>query len=70
MSLLKSHSKWCKTILCCQGLTGSTSQEEPDHIIMVLLGCHVQGGEPILGLDIDGGAVGQQDLDHLKLSRQ
>ena len=32
------------------------------------LRCHVERGEPILGLDIDAGAVSHEDLDHLALA--
>ena len=33
------------------------------------LRCHVERGEPILGLDIDAGAVSHEDLDHLALDQ-
>ena len=38
-------------------------------VVGCYLRCHVERGEPILGLDIDAGAVSHEDLDHLALDQ-
>ena len=39
------------TDLCSDALAGAVVQEVLDHLHVVLLGCHVQGGEAILERD-------------------
>ena len=70
MPLLLRHSKRREPVLGGQGLTGARGQQEPHHVIIVLLGGEVERGEPILGLHIDTRVVSEEDLDHLELAGQ
>ena len=42
----------------------------PDDRVVVLLSGHVERGEPILGLDVHAGRVGDQDLHHLRTTNE
>ena len=70
------NQRWCiketlgesTTNLCGQALISAVGQQETDDAVVILLGRHVERSEPILRLDIDGGALEHQDLDNFFLS--
>ena len=70
MALLQGNSKRSEAILGCQGLAGTRGEKEPNHLVVVLLGGHVERGEPVLRLHVDTGAVVHPDLDNVLLTSQ
>ncbi len=54
--------------LSSDALVGARGEEEPNHLLVVLLGRHVQRREPILRLHVDGCSILDEELHHLELT--
>ena len=61
MTLLQGHCQRGEAILCGQGLVGPGGEKEANDGVVVLLGCHVQRGEPVLRLHVDWSAIVDKD---------
>ena len=70
MSLLESDGKRRESVLGGQALVCSGRQQEPDHVVVILLRRHVEWREPVLRLDINSTPVLHQDFDNLMLQQR
>ena len=67
MTLLQSDRQGRESVLGGKALVGARGQEEPHNPVMVLLGCHVEGCETMLRLDVHSTPLLDQNLHNFIL---